>query len=48
MWVWDMQDMSRDFAQYDPGNDYWDVFAFDVYGDGYEDVVRLHPDHRGR
>ena len=35
VWVWDMQDMSRDFAQYNPGNDYWDVFAFDVYGDGY-------------
>jgi mannan endo-1,4-beta-mannosidase len=35
VWVWDMQDLSRDFAQYDPGRDYWDIFAFDVYGDGY-------------
>ena len=35
LWVWDMQDMSRDFAEYNPGNDYWDIFAFDVYSDGY-------------
>ena len=31
-----MQDMSRDFAQYNPGDKYWDVFAFDVYGKGYD------------
>ncbi|HXQ80726.1 MAG TPA: glycosyl hydrolase [Opitutaceae bacterium] len=36
IWVWDMQDMSRDFQDYNPGNDYWDIFAFDVYGDGYD------------
>ncbi|AWM31977.1 glycosyl hydrolase [Hymenobacter nivis] len=36
VWVWDMQDMSRDFAQYNPGDKYWDVFAFDVYGKGYD------------
>ncbi len=35
IWVWDMQDMSRDFQEYNPGNDYWDVFAFDIYDDGY-------------
>jgi hypothetical protein len=35
VWVWDMQDMSRDFADYNPGESYWDVFAFDVYSDGY-------------
>jgi hypothetical protein len=35
IWEWDMQDMSRDFAEYNPGDGYWDVFAFDVYGDGY-------------
>lgn len=35
IWVWDMQDMSRDFADYNPGSAYWDIFAFDVYGDGY-------------
>ncbi len=36
VWVWDMQDMSRDFAEYNPGGEYWDIFAFDVYGDGYK------------
>jgi mannan endo-1,4-beta-mannosidase len=36
IWVWDMQDMSRDFAQYNPGEQYWDVFAFDVYSKGYD------------
>lgn len=36
IWVWDMQDMSRDFAEYNPGNEYWEVFAFDIYGDGYQ------------
>ena len=36
IWVWDMQDMSRDFAEYNPGDDYWDVFGFDVYDKGYD------------
>lgn len=36
IWVWDMQDMSRDFADYNPGNAYWDIFAFDIYGSGYD------------
>ena len=36
VWVWDMQDMSRDFADYNPGDEYWDVFAFDVYENGFE------------
>jgi mannan endo-1,4-beta-mannosidase len=36
IWVWDMQDMSRDFAAYNPGDKYWDVFAFDVYDKGYD------------
>ena len=35
VWVWDMQDMSRDFDSYNPGEQYWDVFAFDVYEDGF-------------
>ena len=35
IWVWDMQDLSRDFADYDPGPQYWDVFAFDVYDRGF-------------
>jgi mannan endo-1,4-beta-mannosidase len=36
VWVWDMQDMSRDFEAYNPGNKYWDVFGFDVYDKGYD------------
>jgi hypothetical protein len=36
VWEWDMQDMSRDFAEYNPGEDYWDIFAFDVYSGGYD------------
>ncbi len=35
VWVWDMQDMSRDFSDYNPGESYWDIFAFDIYADGY-------------
>ena len=36
IWVWDMQDMSRDFEQYDPGTEYWDIFGFDIYDQGYD------------
>lgn len=36
IWVWDMQDLTRNLNDYNPGDQYWDVFAFDVYADGYE------------
>ncbi|HBA60610.1 MAG TPA: glycoside hydrolase [Elusimicrobia bacterium] len=36
VWVWDMQDMSRDFEKYDPGDKYWDIMAFDIYEGGYD------------
>lgn len=36
IWVWDMQDMSWDFEDYNPGQEYWDVFAFDVYERGFD------------
>ncbi|MFO7671060.1 MAG: glycosyl hydrolase, partial [Bacteroidales bacterium] len=36
VWVWDMQDMTRDFEAYNPGNAYWDVFGFDIYDQGYD------------
>ncbi len=36
IWVWDMQDMSRDFEEYNPGNEYWDIFGFDIYDNGYD------------
>lgn len=36
IWVWNMQDLSRDFEAYNPGDEYWQVFSFDVYGNGYD------------
>jgi mannan endo-1,4-beta-mannosidase len=39
IWVWDMQDfntLNDDLKTYNPGNDYWDVVALDVYdGSGF-------------
>jgi len=35
IWVWDVQDMSWNFQDYNPGDKYWDIMAFDVYADGY-------------
>jgi mannan endo-1,4-beta-mannosidase len=39
IWVWDMQDfatLAADLKTYNPGNEYWDVAALDVYdGSGY-------------
>jgi len=41
IWVWNVQDfatLATDLNNYDPGNDYWDVLALDVYwsdGTGY-------------
>ena len=35
IWTWDMQDMTRDFAEYNPGARYWEIFAFDVYDQGF-------------
>jgi hypothetical protein len=34
-WAWDVQDLDFTWADYDPGDGYWDVFAMDMYGDGY-------------
>ncbi len=35
IWVWDMQDLSYDWSAYNPGNDYWDIFAVDIYNSDY-------------
>ncbi len=35
IWVWDMQDLSYDWSEYNPGNDYWDIFAVDIYNADY-------------
>jgi len=36
IWMWDMQDLSKDFEAYNPGEEYWDVFGFDIYDQGYD------------
>jgi mannan endo-1,4-beta-mannosidase len=36
IWIWDMQDLSRDFELYNPGEQYWDIFGFDIYDQGYD------------
>lgn len=36
IWVWDMQDtrgFQNEMKDYDPGDDYWDVAALDIYDD---------------
>lgn len=35
IWVWDMQDLAMNIDNYNPGSSYWDVFAFDIYENGY-------------
>lgn len=35
IWVWDVQDLSYDWSDYNPGNDYWDIFAVDIYNADY-------------
>ena len=35
IWIWDVQDLSWDFAAYNPGEGYFDIAAMDMYGDGY-------------
>lgn len=39
IWVWDMQDfgtLTSDLTSYNPGSEYWDVAALDIYdGSGY-------------
>jgi mannan endo-1,4-beta-mannosidase len=35
IWVWNVQDLSWDFADYNPGDAYWDIASLDVYGDGF-------------
>ena len=35
IWVWDVQDfetLDKDLEDYNPGNDYWDILALDMYG----------------
>lgn len=35
IWVWDVQDfetLAQDLQDFNPGHDYWDILAFDMYG----------------
>jgi len=46
VWTWDLQDLSTNLADYNPGGRYWDILAFDIYDKGwdpvwYERFVRL-------
>lgn len=31
VWVWNVQDLSFDWEEYNPGDEYWDVMSLDVY-----------------
>ena len=35
IWVWNMQDLSYDWNEYNPGDDYWDIFSVDIYSSDY-------------
>ncbi len=42
IWIWDIQDfgtLAQDIKDYNPGDNYWDVLALDIYDDktGYSD-----------
>jgi mannan endo-1,4-beta-mannosidase len=34
IWVWDVQDLGTNYAEYNPGSSYFDIGALDVYSDG--------------
>lgn len=38
IWVWDVQDLSTNFADYNPGSSYFDIAALDVYADGFSNL----------
>jgi mannan endo-1,4-beta-mannosidase len=35
IWVWDVQDLDFTWSQYNPGSQYWDIMAVDMYSMGY-------------
>jgi mannan endo-1,4-beta-mannosidase len=38
IWVWDVQDLGTNFAEYNPGSTYFDMAALDVYSDGFTNL----------
>jgi mannan endo-1,4-beta-mannosidase len=37
VWVWNVQDLSTNYWEYNPGSSYFDVASLDIYGNGYYD-----------
>jgi mannan endo-1,4-beta-mannosidase len=37
VWVWNVQDLSSNFGEFNPGANYFDVESLDVYGEGFDD-----------
>lgn len=35
IWVWDIQDLGTGYANHNPGDQYWDMMALDIYSDAY-------------
>jgi mannan endo-1,4-beta-mannosidase len=51
IWIWDVQDLDYDWASYDPGGDYWDIMALDIYDDAsgyslrkYNEILKIAGD----
>jgi hypothetical protein len=38
IWTWDVQDIHSSYAQYNPGDEYFDLAAIDIYSDGYSNL----------
>jgi hypothetical protein len=38
IWVWDVQDIHSNYAQYNPGDAYFDMAALDIYSGGFTDL----------
>lgn len=38
IWSWDVQDIHSSYAQYNPGEDYFDLAAIDIYSDGFTNL----------
>ena len=48
VWIWDVQDLDFNWKEYNPGDEYWDILALDVYDDAsgytdkkYQEILKL-------
>jgi hypothetical protein len=39
IWVWDVQDLSTNYGDYNPGSAYFDMAAVDIYSDGFNNTA---------